>query len=924
MFLHKTTANSITKLAIFLQITLLKTLVSSPEALEKVLDGMVLKGTIQPTIAYDIKLAIKPIQLSTKLKGLFELVKKLRSEQPSTWRMVVFTTYKETQTTIKCFLESYGISCGLINGDSNSRNQESIEKFKKDQPEINVLISTEAGSEGVNLQVANVLVNYDLPWNPMVVEQRIGRIQRLSSKHANVCIFNIILKGTFEEYIVGRLMEKLQMASHAVGDIESLLEATGITEEEGSGSFEHKIRKLVMDSLAGKDVAKAIKLSEQSISDAKAKLESEKNNINAMLGGSFEQLDYGPTSPKLSKPLKSMDYPTLVLNAFKNFGSQVEATGDEQYIIKSENTQKTICFDSNKDGILYAPGSPDFENLVSKLTSSGLHCVIDNDQDALPKSENISREWVLNFGANFNKLELQKVSRCFSGKSTMRVRATVAHDSYERIIEVECNPTEHFVTYPAKGGIDSVQGFIENPVHVGVVSDKLSDTASKDADILEFCRFYLERREREMNAAGDDFAKRKKLEDEFTPRVEISLVGLAGNIYRELEAKISYNFEPNVVYQSILTITPSTGNIKAPKTESCAKTGKIVPHDCLHKCEISNELVLKHLLIKSEISNRLGLPEHMLRCALSGKLILFDEAEKSEITGNLISKSLLKTSSLSGKKAEEKFFVTCAFTNTEVLENEVKVSQISGKKYRSDEELSSVISGKNGHKSEFIFCSETKQILLLEESEKCEVTGVIVKPGILEKCDITGKMVMPSELDISAATGKKALKKLFISSSISNAILLETEAVISITRKFCMPSEAKICNWDENKYHPDDLGTCSLTGLSINHKYLTNSQPHRSEALINLLNGISNKYDCLESWNKVTDRITAIIGKGNYKVKAAELSPSKNCIAVSIESKAWIGLKTRCIGVLYSLQEDNVIGRIATGKIENRIWISSN
>ena len=105
-----------------------------------------------------------------------------------------------------------------------------------------MIVSTEAGSEGVNLQVANVLVNYDLPWNPMIVEQRIGRIQRLASEHASVSILNIILRGTFEEYIVGRLMEKLQMASHAIGDIEALLEASGIDDdEEMARSFDEKI-----------------------------------------------------------------------------------------------------------------------------------------------------------------------------------------------------------------------------------------------------------------------------------------------------------------------------------------------------------------------------------------------------------------------------------------------------------------------------------------------------------------------------------------------------------------------------------------------------------------------------------------------------------------------------------------------------------
>ena len=105
--------------------------------------------------------------------------------------------------------------------------------FLQDPPECHVIVSTEAGSEGVNLQVANVLVNYDLPWNPMIVEQRIGRVQRLASEHASVSILNIMLKDTFEEYIVGRLMEKLQMAAHAIGDLEALLEASGIDDEDG-------------------------------------------------------------------------------------------------------------------------------------------------------------------------------------------------------------------------------------------------------------------------------------------------------------------------------------------------------------------------------------------------------------------------------------------------------------------------------------------------------------------------------------------------------------------------------------------------------------------------------------------------------------------------------------------------------------------
>src|SRR5260370_4318412 len=104
----------------------------------------------------------------------------------------------------------------------------------------------------------------------MIVEQRIGRIQRLASEHASVSILNITLRRTFEEYIVGRLMEKLQMAAHAIGDIDALLDAAGMGAEEVS--FEEQIRRLVVAALAGKDVKAATLQAEQSIAQAKDEL----------------------------------------------------------------------------------------------------------------------------------------------------------------------------------------------------------------------------------------------------------------------------------------------------------------------------------------------------------------------------------------------------------------------------------------------------------------------------------------------------------------------------------------------------------------------------------------------------------------------------------------------------------------------------
>ena len=99
----------------------------------------------------------------------------------------------------------------------------------------------------------------------------IGLIKFSTSDYASVAIFNVTLRGTFEEYIVGRLMEKLQMAAHAIGDIDALLDAAGMG---GEGvSFEEQVRRLVVAALAGKDAKAATLQAEQSIAQAKGELE---------------------------------------------------------------------------------------------------------------------------------------------------------------------------------------------------------------------------------------------------------------------------------------------------------------------------------------------------------------------------------------------------------------------------------------------------------------------------------------------------------------------------------------------------------------------------------------------------------------------------------------------------------------------------
>jgi superfamily II DNA/RNA helicase len=86
-----------------------------------------------------------------------------------------------------------------------------------------VLLSSEVGSEGVDLQFCRFLINYDLPWNPMRVEQRIGRIDRLGQKYENISIIHFIINNTIEEKILTRLYERINIFKESIGDLQEIL-----------------------------------------------------------------------------------------------------------------------------------------------------------------------------------------------------------------------------------------------------------------------------------------------------------------------------------------------------------------------------------------------------------------------------------------------------------------------------------------------------------------------------------------------------------------------------------------------------------------------------------------------------------------------------------------------------------------------------
>jgi hypothetical protein len=152
------------------------------------------------------------------------LVDFLRAElaKESREKFVIFAFYRGTLKYLARRLRADGITTVLIMGDMGREKDTLIEQFAaEDGP--SVLLSSEVGSEGIDLQFCRFVVNYDLPWNPMKVEQRIGRLDRLGQKAERISIINLKVENTVEDRILMRLYDRINVFRESIGDLEEIL-----------------------------------------------------------------------------------------------------------------------------------------------------------------------------------------------------------------------------------------------------------------------------------------------------------------------------------------------------------------------------------------------------------------------------------------------------------------------------------------------------------------------------------------------------------------------------------------------------------------------------------------------------------------------------------------------------------------------------
>jgi superfamily II DNA or RNA helicase len=284
---------------------------SSAPALSKTLDNMLPK-VHDPEVGKameDLKAQADAIKRNSKVNLIIDIAKNTHE------KMIVFTQFRETQELLSRRLKQEGVENVKFHGQlTPGRRRNALEEFKG--KDVQVLVATDSGSEGLNLQFAHILVNYDLPWNPMRVEQRIGRVHRIGQEHNNVIILNLAVADTIEDYVLQVLYEKIKLFEVAIGEMDLIL-----SDIDESGGLEKRILDIILATKTDDEVRDSLQNVEREVKKSKEHAEE----IKMLDASVFQQFDLSTAKDDV-RIEDSMDLDAEVRSFV---GSFIAATGAE-------------------------------------------------------------------------------------------------------------------------------------------------------------------------------------------------------------------------------------------------------------------------------------------------------------------------------------------------------------------------------------------------------------------------------------------------------------------------------------------------------------------------------------------------------------------------------------------------------------------
>ncbi|MCZ8514363.1 SNF2-related protein [Paenibacillus filicis] len=204
---------------------------------------------------------IRGIKANTKAEKTMELVRDIGD------KVIIFTEYRASQEYLLQYLKDHKITAVPYRGGMNRGKKDWMMDLFRNRAQV--LVATEAGGEGINLQFCHHMINFDLPWNPMRVEQRIGRVHRLGQME-DVRIYNLSTEGTIEEYILSLLHEKINMFELVIGELDTILERF-----DKKASLETHLAKVLLSSKSSEEIRRELDDLGRSFTTVRSEVEQE-------------------------------------------------------------------------------------------------------------------------------------------------------------------------------------------------------------------------------------------------------------------------------------------------------------------------------------------------------------------------------------------------------------------------------------------------------------------------------------------------------------------------------------------------------------------------------------------------------------------------------------------------------------------------
>ena len=304
----------------------------------------------------NISMEIKSIdKFDSKLEKLLTVIND--KEQMENNKIILFSSFRHTLFYLYENLKKKNIRAGLIYGDIKDSERVSLkERFqllKNHENAIDILLFSEVGTEGLDYQFCNTMINYDLPWNPMKIEQRIGRLDRNGQESESIAIYNFITADTIDETIYERCFLRINIFEESIGENEQIL-----------GDITKEIRSIATDLKLTEDEKKE---RIEQLSDNKIRKIKEENKLE-----NEESEFFGLELPhdKMEDDIKDATSYWLSSNSQENLIKEyfLEKFNENKFIIGDKNTKTLKISSENKIVLL-----KDFNSLNLKNKNSGIN-----------------------------------------------------------------------------------------------------------------------------------------------------------------------------------------------------------------------------------------------------------------------------------------------------------------------------------------------------------------------------------------------------------------------------------------------------------------------------------------------------------------------------------------------------------------------